>query len=82
MEPIILASSMIILGPHFCLDRSIIDNSLRSEYREEPQEPVRIDDKLAIQFYRGPESWTLVFIQPDGSACIVNAGRGWELTKS
>ena len=82
MGPIILAGSLIILGPHFCLDRALIDNSLRTEYKEEPQEPIKVDDKLVLQFYRGPKSWTLVFIEPDGTTCIVNAGQGWDLNKS
>lgn len=82
MGPIILAGSLVILGPHFCMDRTLIDTSLREKYEELPQEPIRIDDKMVIQFYRGPHSWSLLMIEPDGRTCIVNAGQGWDLNKS
>jgi len=82
MNEIILASALTILSPNFCLPMSVIDDSLKVQYKEEPQPPIKIDDTMALQFYRGPKSWTLVLIKSDGESCVIAAGEGWELTKS
>ena len=81
MNEIILAS-VIFASPHFCLDRALIAENLLREYREEAQAPVMIDNKLALQFYRGPQSWTLTSIEPDGRTCVIAAGSNWDLEKS
>ena len=81
MNEIILAS-VIFASPHFCLDRALIAENLLREYREEAQAPVMIDNKLALQFYRGRQSWTLTSIEPDGRTCVIAAGSNWDLEKS
>lgn len=78
----ILLASVIFASQHFCLDRALIAENLLREYREEPQAPVMMDNKLALQFYRGPHSWTLTSVEPDGRTCVIAAGSGWDLEKS
>jgi hypothetical protein len=82
MEHLVLASALTILSPHFCLDRALIADSLREKYQEEPQTPILVDQNLALQFYRGPRSWTLTSVTPDGMTCVIAAGEGWQLSKS
>lgn len=82
MEGIVLASALTILSPNFCLPMSVIDDSLKVQYKEEPQPPIKVDDTMALQFYRGPKSWTLIMIKSDGESCVIAAGEGWELNKS
>jgi len=81
MEHLLLAS-VIFASQHFCRDRAEITAVLLREYQEEAQAPIIVDGKLALQFYRGPKSWTLTSIEPDGRTCVIAAGTGWDLDKS
>jgi len=81
MEHLLLAS-VIFASPHFCREREAIAAGLLSEYHEEAQPPIMVDNKLALQFYRGPKSWTLTSVEPDGRTCVIAAGEGWGLDKS
>ena len=82
MESIVFASALTILSPSFCLPMAMIDDSLKTKYQEEPQTPIKVDEKMALQFYRGPKSWTLIMIKSDGESCVIAAGEGWDVNKS
>lgn len=77
-----LLSGLIILSPHACATRSEIVDILVNTHHEEPQDPILIDRTLALQFYRGSNTWTLTTIEPDGTVCVVSAGAGWPMEKS
>lgn len=77
----ILLSGLVILSPHACATRAEVVDILVGTHHEEPQEPIMVDRKLALQFYRGPKTWTLTSIEPDGTVCVIAAGTGWESEK-
>lgn len=67
-------------APPPCAERRAIERQLAAGYGEAPVSAgVRSDGSL-LQVFASSESgsWTLVSVAPDGLACVLAVGRGWE----
>lgn len=63
-----------------CLDRVDILQTLSEDYREGPRLGALGGD-LVIEFFANEETgtWTLIATGPDGTACIVAVGEGFQI---
>lgn len=63
-----------------CGPRDVIVKTLAEEYREQPIGAGLSRQGPLVTIFANPEtgSWTAVAAFPDGSACIMDTGEGWE----
>ena len=56
---------------------------LGEHYSERPVAVGLQSDGSLLQIYAAPatSTWTLVSMRPDGMACLIGAGKAWELLK-
>ena len=67
-----------------CMAAALLDRILAKEHHEVVVATGTIGDSAAARFYVSRESrtWTLVILLPDGRACLLAAGKAFDLVKS
>ena len=62
-----------------CGERSVMVAVLASNYGEVPVSMGLASNGAVIEVFAAPAgTWTIVMIRPNGLACVVAAGEGWE----
>ncbi len=67
-----------------CLDRSVMVDTLITEYGEQLAEVREIKDTGLLEFHVSSDvgSWTAVLTSPEGNSCVLATGQGLEPNKS
>lgn len=66
--------ALTIAGPLQCAPFPLMDAAILDQYGERLAAIAKVDNDLAVAFYKGPSSWTMMIVTPGGDACIVSAG--------
>ena len=88
---LILLPLMLAALPHAhgaearaCLDRSVMIDTLISEYGEQLAEVREIKGKGLLEFHVSPKdgTWTALLTNADGVSCVLGVGEGIDPTKA
>lgn len=74
------ASPAAAQGRLLCAPWKDIKAKFAEKYHEVPTSSGVVTDKVVLQVLTSPggETWSIVIVHADGSACVSAAGRGWE----
>lgn len=73
------AQSVQSAGP--CSSRDAIVSSLAKDYREAPVSLGLMANGDLLQIFASPDTrtWTIVSTSPNGTTCVLAAGKSWEI---
>jgi hypothetical protein len=79
----LFAAALLLCGPvaaqPMCAPYPAVAAHLAGNFDERPVGGGAVDNGMAAQFFASPAgTWTFVLIRPDGVACMIAAGQGWE----
>lgn len=77
MLPLILAAQITITSPHACGQAKEMVEALEKQYDEKFEQNLIVEPKVALEFFRGKETWSVILFTPDGVACMIAVGRNW-----
>lgn len=77
MLPLILAGTLSITSPHACGPAKDLVEALDKQYGERFEENLIVEPKVALQLFRGKETWSVILFTPDGVACMIAVGKNW-----
>lgn len=80
MACLVVFAADVAVGQETCPTRETVSEYLAGEFQEAPIAMGLANNGGVIELYTSDDrtTWTIMITMPDGSSCMVAAGRAWE----
>lgn len=81
MISVVVLSASQAVATEVCKERKLIINHLAEKYREKTAAVGLTEGGKVMEITVSPDgTWTLITSWPDGQACVLDSGKGWQFS--